>query len=266
MLGLNYIIQDFDRYNLDTLPHSIILLGKEGSGKHVVSNYIGDKFNLNILDISDDLSEDLIENIYRTASPRLYQVDLRKIKDKDQNILLKVFEEPSANVFIILLANNTTSILPTILNRGKIFNIKDYDKKDLKEFSVINNIDIDDKYLGTVINTPGDLLKINSSNIKLNDIKELVDKIINKLNIASFSNTLTIVDKLNFKDEYDKIDVDFFLKLLRYEYLESYKNNNSTFNLYNIVSSELNKLYDSRINKKIFVTSLLITLWKEVRK
>ena len=89
IVGLNSILDKIDTYSLDTLPHSIILLGKEGSGKHVISKYIGSRFNLDVLDISENLSEELIYNIYRYPSPRLYLVDLRLITEKDQNILLK---------------------------------------------------------------------------------------------------------------------------------------------------------------------------------
>ena len=92
MVGLESVVNIINSYTLDTLPHSILLNGKEGSGKHVLSDYISDKFNLNLLDITDDLSEDLINNIYRNSSPRLYQIDLRKIPEKDQNILFDIFE------------------------------------------------------------------------------------------------------------------------------------------------------------------------------
>ena len=84
------IIKIINNYNIDNLPHSIILCGKEGCGKHILGQYISDKFNLNVLDITDNLSEELINNIYRNSTPRLYQVDLRKITEKDQNILLKL--------------------------------------------------------------------------------------------------------------------------------------------------------------------------------
>ena len=81
IFGLDYLTSKFDSYTLDTLPHSILIIGKEGSGKHVISKYLSDKFNLNLLDISDNLSDELIDNIYRDVSPRFYLVDLRKITE-----------------------------------------------------------------------------------------------------------------------------------------------------------------------------------------
>ena len=256
----------FNHYTLDTLPHSIILTGKEGAGKRTLAKYISDIFNLNILDISSILDEELINNIYRNASPRLYLIDLRTITDKEQNILLKLFEEPSANTFVILLANDTTSILPTILNRGKIYNIRNYDKDYLMFFAKEKQMDIPENYFGSIIETPGDICGIYSNNIKLNDIKDLTDKIINKLQIASYPNTLSIVNKLNFKDEYDKLDVNLFLKILRFDCLESFINGNKkAINLFEIVNKNIIKLNDSRINKQILVTHMLTELWCEVR-
>lgn len=267
IIGLDYLLNKIDSYTLDTLPHSIILVGKEGSGKHVVSNYISNKFNLGLLDISEDLSEELIYNIYRNSSPRLYMVDLRNITDKEQNILLKLFEEPSSNTFVILLANTLFSILPTILNRGYVINIDKYNKQDLIKYGENHNIKVDSKYIGSVVETPGDIQKIYSYNIDLTKIEDLTDKIINKLDIASYANTLTIVDKLNFKDEYDKIDVGFFLKTLYYNSVKSYtEGNNKVFKLIEVIIKNMRKLNDTRLNKKILISHMLSEMWLEVRK
>ena len=267
IFGLDYLTSKFDRYTLDTLPHSILIIGKEGSGKHVISKYLSDKFNLNLLDISDNLSDELIDNIYRDVSPRFYLVDLRKITEKEQNILLKLFEEPSANAYIILLANSTFSVLPTILNRGQIFNINIYDKATLMEFAKEKDVKVDPCYFGNIVETPGDVKKLYSSNISMNAITDLVDKIINKINIASYANTLTIVNKLNFKDEYDKIDVDFFLKTLYYNSAEEcIKGNDKAYTIYSNVGETLRKLTDTRLNKRILVTQMLSEIWLEAKR
>lgn len=267
IFGLDYLTSKFDSYTLDTLPHSILIIGKEGSGKHVISNYLSDKFNLNLLDISDDLSDELIDNIYRDVSPRFYLVDLRKITEKEQNILLKLFEEPSANAYIILLANSTFSVLPTILNRGQIFNINIYDKATLMEFAKEKDVKVDMRYFGNVIETPGDIKKLYSSNVSMDTITDLTNKIINKINIASYANTLTIVNKLNFKDEYDKIDVDFFLKTLYYNSAEEcIKGNDKAYTIYSNVGETLRKLTDTRLNKRILVTHMLSEIWLEAKR
>ena len=267
MFGLSTLVANFDSYTLDTLPRSIIIVGKEGSGKHVLTNYVSNKFNLVQKDISEELSEEMVDNIYRSTSLGLYLIDLRKITNNDQNVILKLFEEPPTNAFIVLLANNTSSILPTVLNRGKIFTLANYTTEELSSFAKYKNIDINPIYFGNVIETPGDILKIYSNNIDLKSIEDLVDKIINKLNLASYPNTLSILDKLNYSDEYDKIDVDFFLKLLEFKSIYSYINdhNEDALNIFNITTADIKKLNDTRLNKKLLVTNLLTKLWVEVR-
>ena len=44
---LNYI----NSKSIDTLPKTILLEGKSGSGRHTIAKYIADKFNLIINDI-----------------------------------------------------------------------------------------------------------------------------------------------------------------------------------------------------------------------
>ena len=101
----------------------------------------------------------------------------------------------------------------------------------------------------------------------MNAITDLVDKIINKINIASYANTLTIVNKLNFKDEYDKIDVDFFLKTLYYNSAEEcIKGNDKAYTIYSNVGETLRKLTDTRLNKRILVTHMLSEIWLEAKR
>lgn len=267
VFGLEYLTSKISAYTPTTLPHSILLVGKEGSGKHVISAFIANTINLPLIDISNNLSEELISNIYLCATPRLYQVDLREITANDQNILLKLFEEPPTNAFVVLLANNTFNVLPTLLNRGILFSINNYDKNTLKKYCEGRGVEIDSYYLGGVVETPGDIQKVYSYNVVLPAIKELADKMIDKLHVATFANTLTIINKLNFKDEYDKIDVDFFLKTLYVESAEKFmtgEKNAST--IFSIVHKTLNRVVDTRFNKRLLISNMLCEMWEGVRK
>ena len=267
IVGLKNITDRLNTYSLDTLPRSIILVGKEGSGKHVVSQYISKHFNLPLLDISEVLSEELIANIYREAALKLYLIDLRKIAEKEQNILLKLFEEPPSAAFIVLLANNSFNILPTILNRGHLIALPAYDRMILDNYAKSREVNIDQKYLSTVVETPGDVEKLYTNNISLSAIRELTDKIIDKVSIASFANTLSIADKLNYKDEYDKIDLAFFLKMLAVtSYQQLAENNKTAYIVFKLTADTIRKLADPRVNKRIAILNMLGNLWKEVHE
>ena len=264
IIGLESIKKNVENYTLDTLPHSIIILGKQGSGKHVIVNLICEKFNFELIDITKDLSEELVENIYRYPNIRSYMIDLRLITEKNQNIILKLFEEPPVNAFIFILANNSNQVLPTVLNRGLTIYIPRYDYNDLIVFAKSKNINLQDRYKH-IIETPGDILSLYSNNTNLDKLEELIDKISSKLNIASYSNTLTIANKLNYSDEYDKFDIKLFLDLLCLKYSDNYliKNISKDSKLYNIVNGYKKKLdLDPRLNKKNLITNMLGELWR----
>ena len=68
LVGLESVTEYIDKNNLDTFPHSLILLGREGSGKRTTSEYIAEHLGLNLVDITDNLSEELINSIYRSIT------------------------------------------------------------------------------------------------------------------------------------------------------------------------------------------------------
>lgn len=265
LVGLSKTKKFIDNCNPDTFPHSLILLGKEGSGKTEICNYIAEKLQFNTLDITLELSEDLIFNIYRYTGIRIYIIDTRKIPQKKQNVFLKLFEEPPSNSFVIVIANSKFQLLPTVINRGTVLNMDSYSKEDLLELCKINNIGVNEKYLHTLLKTPGDVLKLYSNNVNVEDLNKLCELVVNKLKIASLPNTLTIIDKINFKDEYDKMDLKFLLLFLYEKYINTYTENKDTMFLKcgRLVNETIKKLsVDKRLNKKVQMTELLIKLWK----
>lgn len=264
IIGLKNVLNEIN--SLKSLPNSFCLVGDEGSGKHTLTKYINDKFfNIDILNITDNINEETIDNIYRYPQKRLYIIDVNKITEKEQNKLLKFLEEPFFNIYICLLTTSESVLLPTIRNRVSIFKLDFYTFDELDIIAKNNAIDVDSSYYGKCIYTPGDVLKVKTNNIDLKAIDELTDKIVDKLSVASFPNTLSIIDKLNFKDEYDKLDIDFVLSLLYYKYTWKYINKYSEqiVKLAEIVCKyKTHLLIDSRLDKKKQITSMLIDLWE----
>lgn len=270
MFGLIDLRNKFSKYTLDTLPHSIVLLGRSGSGKHSLATYIAEHIGLNHLDVTDLIDEEYIFNIYRCPTPYVYVVDLDELGDGDkkQNVLLKLFEEPSPTAFVILLSNNKTTVLPTLLNRGAVFTIPPYSEDELAAFAKESGIDVEKDYLRTILLTPGDVKRFYSDNVNAKAAEELIDKIINKMPVASYGNTLTIADKLNYKDEYDKIDLDFFFRCLLFSLFQKYvqQNDEISLKLYYFVDEVYTKLNkDSRLNKQITMRNTLSRMWEIVR-
>ena len=91
----------------------------------------------------------------------------------------------------------------------------------------------------------------------------------NKLKGASFSNLiLAVVDRINYKDEYDKFDFYLFIKALKYSLAKEFSEtlDEELFMMYNIINEYSTRLVDTRLNKQIFMENLMTTLWQEVRE
>lgn len=251
--------------SIKSLPNSFALKGKKGSGKHLLLDFINKKFfKEDYLDITDKINEESLNEIYLYNNKRLYVINTSNLNLKDQNILLKFIEEPYSNIYVCLLIENENNILDTVKNRLIIYEIPPYNKEELKLFCNKEKILLEDKYIDYLIYTPGDILDIRSKNIDLNKVEELALKMVLKLEEASFPNTLSIIGKINFKDEFDKIDLDFLLRFLYLNYFEFFKkeNNNIYFECLQIVS-KYNKILSNNNNNKPKVFSLLLSeLWE----
>jgi DNA polymerase-3 subunit delta' len=66
---------------------------------------------------------------------KIYIIDSAdKMTEQAQNALLKTIEEPPQYAVILLLVNNINGILPTILSRCVVLDLKPVDKQVIKEF------------------------------------------------------------------------------------------------------------------------------------
>lgn len=265
IIGQKKLLEQLNQYNIDTFPRTILLLGEKGIGKHTIANYIKDTIiNLPLADVTEIISKDFIDEIYRNPNPSIYLIDVSVMKEEKQNIMLKLIEEPLNNAFIILLAEDSSLVLNTIRNRCIIFEFEPYSKDELQKF-ITNEIDVD--LILKVLRTPGKILSTNINNLK--EAYDIADKIANKLTIANYANTLTIIDNINFKDNYSKIDLDIFLDVLVDHLFNCYYNTGDVkylkMYLFIIRKRKIITL-DRRINKEQFFENFLTNLWLEVRK
>lgn len=263
MIGQLKLLSKLNTYTASTFPHSTIFVGKQGSGKHTVVNYLANRLNIDTVDITENLSLDTIMDIYIDPIPKLYIVDCNNITEANQNILLKLLEEPCKTAYISLLVSDTALLLNTIINRALIFELDKYTTDELLTF--IPEEFRSDTAILEYLQTPGQIKNLNFRTIQ--DTINLCDTIINKLGQANFANMLTITNKINFKDEYDKIDFDLFIGMLLKKVAESYiKTNNKLYLIqYNILQDKIKLLTNSKINKQLFTTNLLIKLWRAAK-
>lgn len=264
IVGLKKILNTINKTK--DLPHSFVLEGIKGSGKHLILNYINKKFfTFDYLDITTELSEETLNNIYLCPQKKLYVIDTSKITQKEQNILLKILEEPFENIYICLLTDNSIFLLPTIANRTMIYKLDTYTKEELLEVAHINQIEIKDEYIRKYLLTPGDILRLKTNNININNIEELADKIVEKIKLASFPNTLSLIDKINYKDEYDKVDLYLLLRILYIKYIEKYISTKESIYeecFSKVLKTSSSLIINQRLDKKKIFTHLLVSLWE----
>lgn len=264
MIGQERLQKIINQAAIDTFPKSTILLGKKGCGKHLLLDLISKKLSLELIDMTEQISDSFIDAIYTRAVPFIYFIDMTKVTKKNQNVLLKFVEEPLNNSFIILLVENKNSILPTLLNRCVIYEFDSYTKAELESFIVEPSED--KELLLKICDTPGKIKTAVKTDLKA--LEELCLKIIEKINVASFPNTLTISDRLNYKDDYDKFDISSFFELLLLlcfsRYLET--DNKRYYKLWKLTREYKERLGDSRLNKQHIVENFLARAWRESRE
>jgi len=269
MVGQKNLLSKLNIYNIDTFPRTVLIAGEQGSGKHLIVDYIKNNIvKLPLLDITltgrtKDYRNDIIDPLYLNPNPSIYILDFTKTRSNlmetgQSGVILKLFEEPPQNAFIIALVERKEDLLDTIRNRCIIFEMDKYSNDELSQF-----IDSDENkdLILKVLRTPGKIKTNNTTN--LNQMLELCDKIIDKIQVASYANTLSLKDKFNFKDNYDKFDIEVFMDLLSYRMFSKFieTNNKNILEMYKLTGNHREKLLDKRFDKERLFILFITELW-----
>lgn len=257
MIGQSEISAEVASFSKDTVPHTILLLGPGGCGKHMVAKMIADRLEAPMMDITDSVGYELISGIQISTEPCLYLVDLDGIGDRAQNALLKFAEEPTAYSYVVLLASSDAGVLDTVMNRCYVMRFKPYSKEGLMQFS-------DDEALVSYCSTPG---QVKSACCSIKDIEGLCSGMAGKMARARFDNALSISDRINYKDEYDKWDVDIFMSVLLTKLSEDciIKKDAASVRMYGIAREAKSDMLDARLSKRSVIESMIIRMWRSAR-
>ena len=253
--GQEKICNWIDSLSLDEFPRSLIICGESGGGKTLLCKYIAEKYHLTEIDLTESLDQETIDEIYNRVEPYLYRIRINEISVKEENVILKFLEEPLKNSYIVLTAETDDGILPTILNRCQIQYLQSYSKEFLKTFLTKDNPIILD-----IAHTPGQVMKL--CECEFNRVVELAAKIVDKIAIASITNTLSVANKVTFKDEKDKIDGRILIDVLLFTFTARWKlENNVKFSNAYLLTSELKKnLFIKNLDYKVLFENYLLSL------
>ena len=261
MVGQESIKSRLFSQSLAELPNSMLFLGEKGCGKHTLSNEVATHFELPLLDITNNISFESIEQIYLNPLQAFYLINMDEVSERQQNALLKFIEEPLPNSHIILISSSKVSLLETIVNRCVVYDFIPYQKEELKQFIKEGN----EEDILSLCTTPGQILNMNVQT--LSGLHSLCDNMVANMGKANYPNALFIAKKINYKDEYDKFDFNVFLNCYKQHLLKAYLTTNSVlyFDLYNIVVKESELLRINNINKEYFMEHLITKLWERCK-
>ena len=99
MIGQESLLNKLKSYPIFEFPHSILLVGEEGCGKHTIAEEISKYFDFEFLDITNSINLDTIVEINQRLVSTMYLINMNKLTDREQNIILKFGN------FLILLKN-----------------------------------------------------------------------------------------------------------------------------------------------------------------
>lgn len=250
-IGQVNLLSKISKFPLSTLPHSIILTGQCGSGRHTITKYISDKFELDytLIDNYKDI-KDTIQNSYDDPKLKLFVLDSSKLTIQAQNSILKFIEEPLQNMYIIIINDYYSVLLDTIKGRCYELAMDLYSNEDLNNFT-------NDEYILAIFRTPGKILYANKYDIK--SYIDLSNNILDRINKSSIPNVFTICNKISFKQEEQLININYFVEI----FMSVAKNKFITskdarfLNVYLISSKLYNNLQASIDKRRIFEQFLL---------
>jgi DNA polymerase-3 subunit delta' len=206
--------------------------------------------NFVLIDIYDDkksIDINQIRNLILTLNkssfntkPRLVLIDnIELLNINSVNALLKILEEPSENIYFILI-NNNKKILPTLKSRCLNYNIHLKSKESFEISSKILGENVKDLIHEQMVNcysTPGSILNLlnfaNTNNVDLTqmNLKDFIKKIINEKKFKKdqfIRNLLYTLIELYFRQNVSLKNI----KLLKIQnYFLKKINNTKIFNL-----------------------------------
>ena len=250
MIGQVNLLNNLSKYTSETLPHSILLLGPKGCGKHLLCERIAEIAEADLVDMTGNINLDYIQNMYLSSIPTVYMIDVNKLTEKQQNIILKLLEEPTDSIYLVLICTSRALLLDTVVNRCQQFIFEPYSVDELSKFLKVDCPASVLKYC----QTPGQVESINYKELEQMEI--IVNELVHTIKYSDFlSKSREIIEK-----EYD---LDLFYNILANCLYEEYSNTNSTvaYNMYYAVTKAVTKLTDSRFARRNLLDSLMDDLW-----
>ena len=240
---INYVLSKNEDYNYD--QNRFVINPENRSFKTILNK---SNTNLTSIDINDDKKfidiaqiRELISNLKKSSlndKPRFVLIDnIEFLNINSVNSLLKVIEEPSHNVYFILI-NNNKRIIRTLLSRCINFKISLSHEESLEIAQSLIGTNLDELVNKDLVNyyfTPGNIFRLinfakkNSYDLKNFTLKNFLEVIINNGDFKKNSSIeYLIFDFVEFY--FSKINASLNIHL-KYQYFIKKINDTKKFNL-----------------------------------
>ena len=240
---INYVLSKNEDYNYD--QNRFIINPENRSFKTILNK---SNTNLTSIDINDDKKfidiaqiRELISNLKKSSlndKPRFVLIDnIEFLNINSVNSLLKVIEEPSHNVYFILI-NNNKRIIRTLLSRCINFKISLSHEESLEIAQSLIGTNLEESINKDLVNyyfTPGNIFhlinfaKKNSYDLKNFTLKDFLEVVIDKGDFKKNSSIeYLIFDFVEFY--FSKINASLNIHL-KYQYFIKKINDTKKFNL-----------------------------------
>jgi len=240
---INYVLSKNEDYNYD--QNRFVINPENRSFKTILNK---SNTNLTSIDINDDKKfidiaqiRELISNLKKSSlndKPRFVLIDnIEFLNINSVNSLLKVIEEPSHNVYFILI-NNNKRIIRTLLSRCINFKISLSHEESLEIAQSLIGTNLDELINKDLVNyyfTPGNIFhlinfaKKNSYDLKNFTLKDFLEVVINNGDFKKNSSIeYLIFDFVEFY--FSKINASLNIHL-KYQYFIKKINDTKKFNL-----------------------------------
>lgn len=262
MVGQEKIQKLIENLTLENFPNPLLLYGEEGCGKSLVAHTIANKFNLDFKDISESLVLETLDDAYINPIPAVYYINTEiflagnKV-DRATNVILKFLEEPPKNAYIILTCTNPSKLKNTITNRCQSWGFVPYSREELQKFS-------EDTFLLEIAHTPGQMITLTEQPVQ--EMVAYANSILDKIHLATPSNTFKIENKLSFKSPVEKgtYDISVFMKIFIYcaskRCVENFSEKSAR--IYKLIQKLNEDISVPYVSKDYVFSRYLMKLWK----
>ncbi len=275
-------------YNLQKLPHAILLNGKEGIGKslfakefsrEILKNNFSDLLIIEKDEGKREINVDKIRKISNFVNQtsagnndKFIIIDAASELNKSaSNALLKILEEPNQKNFLILISHNLNQILPTIRSRCQIVKINNHNFQNFSKIIEKNiNFSLQEKeFLAEIFNnSPAQVINFGAQTSRFYQLflrsilnkqisEELLKTIADKnFNFAIFENIFHFLIARLIKNFHQNQEKFFFEEEIVFTKLKEKFSLAEIFNINDEISQNLNKVSKLYLDKKLALINI----------